>query len=295
MQWIPPHSVFMRPTAAAVLLMACLAYRPALADASAWLPEPQTGYASLSVIHQSADEFYRADEKRPTPGPGHDLSQTTVWLNIEYALADSWSIDVQTGWARSEFMTGPGIPTDSESFSGVTDAALGITWRLADEATGKAPSIAIRLGGVAAGNYRTGHINSLGDGGNGYEVSVVAGKFLGANFGLTGELGYRHRDNDIPGERFANASGLLLINETVSIGVDYRVVTSRSGLDIGGPGFTPARFPELREDTESLGVRVFLTFGGTGFSAFHARVLDGRNTAASNISGIVVSRLFDFL
>ena len=285
--------IFLRGRIGPALVLACLACEPALTDGSAWLPEPQTGYASLSVVHQSADEFYRGTDKRPTPGGGSDLSQTTVWMNVEYALADSWALDVQVGWARSEFMTGPGIPTDSDSFSDLTDASVGVTWRLADETTGDLPSIAIRFGGVAAGNYRTGQINSLGDGGNGYEVSIIAGKFLGANLGVTGELGYRHRDNDIPAERFANLAGVLLLNETLSLGIDYRVVSSRSGLDIGGPGFSPDRFPELKEDNESLGLRAFLTFGDTALSAFHARVLDGRNTAASNITGIVISRRFD--
>ena len=249
-----PGSACVRQITGALLFLGCLSYQGTLADGSAWLPEPQTGYASLSVIHQSADEFYRGTEKRPTPGSGHDLSQTTVWMNIEYALADSWSVDVQAGWAKSEFVTGPGIPTASESFSGMTDASVGITWRMTDETTGTLPSIAVRVGGIAAGNYRTGQINSLGDGGNGYEASVIAGKFLSANLGVTGDFGYRRRDNDIPAERFMNASGLLLINETVSLGIDYRVVASRSGLDIGAPGFSPARFPELKEDLESLGV-----------------------------------------
>ena len=277
-----------------LLLTISLCTGAAAADGSPWLPEPQSGYVSMSLVHQSAGEFYRADQKRPTPGSG-DLSQGTVWLNAAYALADGWSVDVQAGWAKSDFVIGPGIPTDSASFSGVTDANVGITRRLLDEATGPVPSLAIRVGGIAAGNYRTGQINSLGDGGNGYEVSAIVGKFLGDSLGFTGEVGYRHRDNDIPAENFANFSGLWLMNNVVTLGVDYRLVDSQAGLDIGAPGFTPSKFPLLEEDYRSLGVRLFFNLRNTGVNAFHARILDGRNTAASRVFGVAISRSFGAL
>ena len=264
----------------------------ATADGTAWLPEPGSGYASLSLVHQSADEFYRADRLLPTPQSA-DLDQSTVWLNANYALADGWSVDVQTGWARSRFVTGPGIPATESGFSGRTDTSVGITRRLTDEATGPLPSTAIRLGGIAAGDYRTGEINALGDGGNGYEVSAIAGRFLaGARLGLSGELGYRSRDSGIPEETFANIVAYWLVSDVVTLGVDYRFVDSRDGFDIGGPGFTPARFPELEEDRESLGLRIYVNVGSVGLSAFSSRVVDGRNTAGSHVFGLVVSRSF---
>ena len=80
--------------------------------------------------------------------------------------------------------------------------------RLVDEVISDAPSLAVRVGGIIGGDYDTGYINSLGDGGNGYEISVIAGKFLGDRVGLSGELGYRDRDSDIPSEVFANVSAL---------------------------------------------------------------------------------------
>ena len=279
---------------AAYAVLAGLCSGVSWADGTAWLPEPQTGYLTVSVVHQSADEFYRAAAKRPTPGGGENLSQATAWLNAEYAPADGWSVDVQAGWARSQFTTGPGIPTDSDGFSGIVDASIGITRRLTDEAHGALPSMAVRIGGIAAGDYPTGRINSLGDGGSGYEVSVIAGRFFGPSIGVSAELGYRNRDNGIPSENFAYVSGLWLLNSTVTLGVDYRIVNSRSGLDIGGPGFSPDKFPQLGEESETLGGRLFVNFGGTGLSAFHARILDGRNTAASGIWGVSISRYFDF-
>ena len=274
-----------------VVFSAGLSTVEAAADATAWLPEPQTGYTSLTLVHQSADEFYRADHKQPTPGAA-DLSQGTAWFNASYALNDGWSVDAQAGWAKSDFVTGPGIPASAASFSGITDATFGVTRRLLDEATGPFPSVAVRLGGIVAGNYQTGQINSLGDGGSGHEVSAVVGKFIGGRLGISAETGYRRRDSGIPDESFFNVSALLLVMDTVTVGVDYRVVDSRSGLDIGEPGFTPPKFPQLEEDYEAIGFRLFFNLGETGLSAFHSRVASGRNTAASSVFGITASRSF---
>lgn len=280
-----------RAVAPCALAGAVLFSAAAAADATAWLPEPRSGYVGLSWVHQSADQFYEASEKRPTPNSA-DLAQGTLWLTSSYGMGDNWSVDFQAGWAKSDFITGEGIPTTAASFSGRTDATVGITRRLADEATGPHPSIALRVAGIAAGNYETGHINSLGDGGNGYEVSVVAGKFLGARVGVSGEIGYRDRDGDIPAESFLNVAGLWLLSDTVTLGVDYRAVDSRSGLDIGGPGFTPDRFPHLQEDHRSVGLRLYFNLDPVGVNLFHSRVIDGRNTAASRVFGIAASRSF---
>ncbi|MCY4012716.1 MAG: hypothetical protein OXG82_08385 [Gammaproteobacteria bacterium] len=278
-------------------LAACLVLlltSAAAADGTAWLPEPGSGYVSVSLVHQSADEFYAADRKRPTPGAA-DLSQGTVWINANYALADGWAVDLQTGWARSEFVTGPGIPTMSASFRGMTDASVGITRRLTDETMGAVPSIAVRLGGIASGDYETGQINSLGDGGSGYEFSAIVGRFFAGRLGLSCEVGQRYRESDIPSEWFANLAALWLVGGVVTIGLDYRLVDSRGELDIGAPDFTPARFPELDEDHQAIGVRAFFNVGGFGVSTFHSRVIDGRNTAASGVFGLAVSRSFGAL
>ena len=280
-----------RMGAVCVLAGALLVSATAAADGTAWLPEPRSGHVSLSWVHQSADRFYEAREKRPTPHSA-DLAQGTLWLTSNYALGDNWSVDVQAGWAKSDFITGEGIPTTAASFSGRTDATVGLTRRLADEATGPYPSIVLRVAGIAAGNYRTGQINSLGDGGNGYEVSAVAGRFLGARVGVSGEIGYRDREGAIPAENFLNVAALWLVSDAVTLGVDYRVVDSRSGLDIGAPGFTPELFPHLQEDHRSVGLRLYLNLDDVGLNLFHSRVLDGRNTAASRVFGVAATRAF---
>ena len=263
------------------------------ADGSAWLSEPGSGYLSLSYVMQTADEFYAGSAKVPTPGNGEDLEQGTLWLIGNYALADSWAVDFQAGWAKSDFITGPGIPTTNDSFDGLTDVGIGVTWRVVDELVSGWPSVALRAGAIIAGDYETGHINALGDGGDGYELSVIVGKFLSDRLGLSGEFGYRNRDEGIPENYFTNLSGIWLVNSRLSIGIDYQRVDAESGLDIGGPGFSPPRFPEVEEERAMLGGRVFYTFTDRLSGVlFYSAVLDGRNTPDSNAYGLTLSYSF---
>lgn len=264
----------------------------AFADGSAWLNEPGSGYASISVVSQVADEYYRGKVKRSTPR-GEDLAQNTVWLTANYAFGDSWAVDAQVGWARSEFVVGPMIPTPMENFSGIVDSSVGLTWRVNDELASDFPSVALRAGAIIAGNYDTGYINSLGDGGDGYEFSIIVGEFVSNRVGLSAEFGYRSRDAGIPDETFTNLTGVWLLGEKLSLGLDYRLVDARSGLDIGGEGFEPTRFPEVEEDSEIVGGRLYYNASDSlSFAVFHATVVSGRNAPASAVYGATVSYSF---
>lgn len=264
----------------------------AFAQGSAWLNEPGSGYASLSVVSQVADEFYRGKVKRPTPR-GEDLGQNTVWLTANYSFNDSLALDAQVGWARSEFVVGPMIPTPMEHFSGMVDSTIGLTWRVNDELASDLPSVAVRAGAIIAGNYDTGYINSLGDGGNGYELSVVVGEFVSNRVGLSAEFGYRSRDSGIPSETFTNLTGVWLLGERLSLGLDYKVVNARDGLDIGGEGFDPTRFPEVEEDSELVAGRLYYNASESlSFAVFHAAVVNGRNAPASAVYGATISYSF---
>ena len=209
------------------------------------------------------------------------------------ALPDAIAVDLRSGLGRSH-IPGPVGPTPQESFSGLVDTSVSVTWRVVDElVTGGAPSVAIRAGVIAAGGYETGHINSLGDGGNGFEGSVVVGKF-GDRFGASGEVGYRARSNDIPSDTFINLAGFFPVNDRITIAADYRMVNgSDSGLDIGGPGFSPDRFPELQEDAQLLGARVLASVNDSiSVSGFFGQIVGGRNTAASRVIGLGVTYSF---
>lgn len=264
----------------------------AFADGSAWLNEPGSGFASLSVVSQVADEYFRGKVKRSTPR-GEDLAQNTVWLSANYAFTDSLSLDAQVGWARSEFIVGPMIPTPMENFSGIVDTTIGLTWRVNDELASDFPSVAVRAGAIIAGNYDTGYINSLGDGGDGYELSLIVGEFVSNRVGLSAEFGYRGRDSGIPNETFTNLTGVWLLGEKLSLGLDYKIVNAESGLDIGGEGFDPTRFPEVQEDSELVAGRLYYNASERlSFAVFHAAVVNGRNAPASAVYGATISYSF---
>ena len=110
----------------------------------------------------------------------------------------------------------------------------------------------------------TGYINSLGDGGNGLETSLVVGKFWDA-LGLSAEVGYRNRGStdvnpdavggggaagetvDIPADMFVNMFLFVPLGSRVTLGADYRIVNGLSGIDIGGKGSHRAGSPVCRK------------------------------------------------
>ena len=48
--------------------------------------------------------------------------------------------------------------------------------------------------------------------------------------------------------RVVTLDGGSTVGDVVTLSVDYRLVNATSGIDIGGPGFSPSRFPELQEE-----------------------------------------------
>ena len=281
---------------------------PALAQGTAWLGEPGTGSVSISYVNQDASEFFRQTTKvkGPLEATGANLAQNTVWFGANYAINDSVALDVQSGWARSFVAGAVGPSGGQESYSGLFDSNFSVTWRIVDELVSSAPSVAVRVGAIVSGGYDTGYINSLGDGGNGIETSLIVGKF-GGLAGVSGEIGYRNRTStevnrqavggaagaetvDIPSDVFANLSLFVPVGDRVTVGADYRMVNALSGIDIGGEGFSPSRFPGLEEDVHLVGGRLIASVtGAVSVNAFVGQVVAGRNTANSRILSVGVT------
>ena len=271
---------------------------------SPWLPAPGAGFVNLSYVSQNANEFYRSDRKVPTPGPnpGQNLGQHTVWINGMYGLSDAVAIDFRVGAARSYFgattpMGAPIPPTGGrDNYSGVTDTNIGVTWRIVDELEKPSlPSIALRGGAIIEGSYTPGWINSIGDGASGLEVSALAGKYLADWLAVSGEVGYRVRDEDVPSDLFFNVSGGVLL-DNIGLGVNYKLVDAQSGIQIGGPGFDPVTgvFPRLEEDIQFLSGTVSLNVSDqTNLAVTYGEVIDGRNTSKSKVFSVTMGYLFD--
>ncbi len=290
---------FALATVATLLLTAV----PARAG-SPWLPAPGAGNVNLSYTYQTADEFYRNTTKVPTPGNvGEDLVQHTTYVEVRYGLLDNIAIDGRIGYAQSHYgfdpSRGNGAISD-KSPDGLADVNLGITYRFLDETITESPllpTLAIRFGGIIAGDYESGDINSIGDGGDGFEISGMAGKFLGDMFVVSSEFGYRNRSNDVPDNLFLNLSGGIVLFNRIVLNISYqRVDTPWSSFDIGDPGFSPITgvFPELKEETELIGggFNVAVTDSmNLGFQ--YASVIEGRNTAASDVFSVSLGYSFD--
>ena len=262
---------------------------------SPWLPAPGGGTVAVSLVSQSATEFFRAADRVPTPGGGHDLKQQTFWIDGFYGISDSIAVDFRVGGARSQYVENIGPPTRA-NLDGITDSSFGVTYRAVDEVVSSGPTIAFRVGGIIRGNYSQGYVNSLGDGGSGIEVSTLIGKLVADRFGLSGEIGYRYRassDHEIPPTIFARASAGVLVGDRVGASLYYSMDNSTSGLNIGGPGFSPSVFPELEEDTHLLGPAVTVQITDSVSGSFsYGFVVAGRNTAISRAVGVSLGYTF---
>ena len=290
-----------RLTAFMVIIMTAIG-APAFADGvSPWLPAPGAGFINLSYVSQNANQFYVQENLRGTPpqnavpdGKGPNLGQHTVWLSGMYGWSDAVAIDVRMGLARSYASAGPTGGRDN--YSGVTDTNIGVTWRIVDELVKPSlPSIALRAGAIIEGSYTPGYINSIGDGASGLEVSALAGKYLADWLAVSGEVGYRDRDEGVPADLFVNLSGGVLF-ENIGLSVNYKLVDAQSGLQIGVPPFTPGGrvFPRLEEDNQFLSGTVSLNVSDqSNVAVSYGEVIDGRNTSKSKVFSVTMGYLFD--
>ena len=261
------------------------------AAGTVWLPPPGGGSMTVSMVSQNATEYWRIT-KRPTPG-GEELSQQTIWLDGTYGLSDAVAIDFRAGVASSSFPAGVG-PATRSSYQGATDMNLGMTFRIVDELVRSGPSVALRVGAIKAGMYETGNINTIGDGGSGVEVSALVGRFIGDHFAFSGEFGYRYRNNNIPANTFSRVSAGVIIGRRLGVSFAYDMDNATSGLEIGGPGFSPARFPEVHEDIHIVGPAATLAISDSvSVGMAWGQVVKGRNTAASTIYSVFVGYTFD--
>ena len=266
---------------------------------SPWLPAPGAGFLSLSYVSQNAREYYRSDQSPPknrkTPGNGTNLGQHTIWVNGMYGLSDEIAIDFRVGAARSYASAGP--TGGQNKYTGVTDSNIGVTWRLVDELVKPLfPSIALRGGAIIAGSYETGSINAIGDGANGLEVSALAGKYFAERFAVSGEIGYRVREEDVPSDVFANVSGGVRVGDKVGLSINYKMINAQSGLQIGVAPFPemPHRFPEVEEDIHFVSGTVNYDVSDSANLGFtYGEVIAGRNTAKSKVFSVTMGYMFD--
>ncbi len=256
------------------------------AGQSAFLQAEGQAKLSFSYNAQSADEFFLGDDEMDLPA---DLEQDNFGLSLSYGITEALSLDVNLGYGRSDFIVAPGLAPEG-GLSGLSDARIGLRYGLWQESQS---AVTLNAGLLIEGDYDTGALPAIGDGGSGLEISVLAANQFESGFGLGGELGYRTRNNDVPDEWFFLGQAWYAFNDSVSAVLGYQIVESDGDLDIGGDGFSPARFPEVDEDYD-------LWFTGLNFQinqnwdvgVNYGAKLDGSNTAKSSFWGLAFGYQF---
>ncbi len=254
-----------------VPLCVVLAATSVVSAQSAWLPEPGRFVFNTSVVHQRFDEFYRGTERNPTPFG--DLQQTTVFVGVERAISPRLAVDGLIGYASTSGTSASGLGEE-----GLADSHIGLRWQAIDERPG-VPTVTLRVGAIVEGTYDVGTPAAPGDGASGATGSVLVGKFYqGSRIGLQGDVGYRAMFESVPNAIVGSFVAFKsLSRHTISAG--YRYDGCVSGIDIGSPGFTPARFPETREIFHAVELGWSYARGARGaWGLTLAQTIDGRNT-----------------
>lgn len=278
----------------AVALSSC-----AWGQASPWTALSKTGDFSVSYVSQSADNYWRgpdgAEKGKLGFGP---IDQTTLWLQGTYGISDIVALDVEVG--NSETTPGVSPPPPSD---GRTDFTAGLTWRILDEDINERglPSVGVRGAMVLAGNYDVGLPTAIGDGANGFDASVVVGKFLTNSVATSAEYGLRTRGGDVPNSTFVNLNGYLLLSQRLILEAQWHRTFSDGNLHICGscgppsPPGDPSAFPRVAEEVERVAVGA--TFNVTrqlGVGGKWFQVIDGRNAAEFDALAIDITYTFDF-
>jgi hypothetical protein len=254
-----------------------------------WLPSPGATDLTFSFSNQKADEFKPGTDTGQLPAT---LKQDTFGITLNYGISDSLALDANIGYAKSKFIQVPGLAPDG-GLSGLTDSRLGVRFRLLDDLANDPVTLTFGAAAILQGNYKTGALSAIGDGANALEISAAVGKAITSNFNVYGVVGYRDREAPVPNETFFKVGANVNFTPQLFAGLEFQKVDARGGLDIGGPGFSPARFPEVQEDYSLTSVTLGYRFSRNFNAAIQYGDKKGqRNTAVGKVYGLSLGTSF---
>ena len=262
------------------LFVSTLAALPlvALAESnSPWLPIPGQFSLGLNHTEQSGNDAYIGDTQLPlsaiTGGAASKYRRATTTLRLDYGLSDSLAFDAAIGYAKVKVGA-------ADSDSGMTDSTLGLRWRVLDEYEDPAlPTLTLRGAAILKGNYDGARLASVGKGANGFEAAVVLGKQIIPALALWAEVGVQKRSDNVPRATFYELGARVRFAPKWSASLGYGSKKFAGDLDIGGAGFSPARFQQVREERGVVKLGVGYAFAGNqGVALNLAKTTRGRNT-----------------
>ena len=269
---------------ARTLLSLALMAAPLLALAegnSPWLPIPGQISASIGYVTQKADEAYIGTTKLAvsaiTGGAATKYDRSSTKLRVDYGLTDSVALDAALSFGSTSV-------GGADKDSGATDSVIGLRWRVLDEYEQPSmPTVTLRGAAIIKGSYQGARLAALGKAANGFEASIIVGKELTPAIAAYGELGLLSYSNNVPNATFYEIGTRIRVAPGWSTSVAYTNKKFAGDLDIGGPGFTPARFQQVREERSLVKLGVNFAFAANqGVALSYAMVTNGRNTVKDN-------------
>lgn len=265
---------------ARTLLSIALLAAPLLAAAegnSPWLPIPSQASVTVNYVSQKADDAYIGDKKMSikdiTGGGASSFDRTATSIRFDYGISDAVAFDAAT--SQGKVSAG-----NADSDNARTDSVLGLRWRVLDEyEQPNAPTVTLRGAVIIKGNYDGARLAALGKNANGTEASIIVGKQLTSAFSAYGELGVQNYSDIVPNATFYELGARVRVAPQWNIGLAYANKRFGGDLDIGGAGFSPARFQQVREERSLVKLGVGFAFAANqGIALNYAKVTEGRNT-----------------
>lgn len=261
---------------------------------SPWLDEPGHLEASTGYVYEGFDKFYRGTKS--TDFPRKQFDQHTAMIALDYVVRDGVAVDMALGYVGASVGKNAAGGKLKRS-DGIQDFSFGIRFQVLDEFESDSswtPTVSFRFGGILGGTYDAEGSQFPGipnDGASGFEGEFAFGKLgLPWDIGLTGNLGVRARNKGVPIEWHLRAGIFRTFIDAVTVSLAYDQWRATSGLDIGGAGFTPDAFRELKEVSKNVETGIgYSDKAGRYFGFYYIRTVGGRNTGIRDSYGLTFS------
>lgn len=233
---------------------------------------------ALSYTRENFDNFYLGEKKTPISIRGLDnIITQSVNLYSAYGLTDKIDIILNLPYisAKSSRLA----ENKKVREENIQNGAMVLEWRtLQKEGSKGVFSLTTAIGlSTPLSKYATNLIYGIGNQSSHLNPSLLLQHKFSSGLFINGQGGYSFRTNKVPDAAlFAAKIGFAATRFYIDGYINNQ--TSTSGIDIGGPGFTPERFPETRVNTTNIGASVYAPVVHTvGITLGGGKRLTGRN------------------